>query len=288
MSNSESSFDPTLDPATNPAAESTHVRRLVVPSIATAGVVFGLSLFLLGTHKVEWFERVAKVRAEDNQRDYALTHRGRDTAIRVVGTAIVLSVATGIGTVEVLRKWYAVRERAASSKAGLELPSFLDNPALTLTPLPTEDLLPEDPSTEQLPDQDISTAVALMEMPILEETELEQAAAWEALWQPEAPVLDQEEPAAASVDRSPTALHLPYGTYHIDRQVLPGTLHSQLVLHYHERAYRFLRSAETLESVQRYGEVYLSREIPIVITPLVTGPDAGYGLWEGVSPNCKP
>jgi hypothetical protein len=279
MSNSEPSFDPAADPAANPSAESANVRRLLVPSIAAAGIVFGLSLFLLGTHKVEWFERIAKVRAEDNQRDYALTHRGRDTAIRVVGTAIVLSVATGIGTVEILRKLYAFRDGVESSEAKLELTPFLDNPAISQAQLPTDNLLPENLATDPLPDGEISTAVSLMEMPIIEQTELEQAAAWEALWQPEPPVLDLAEPLA---DRSPTVVHLPYGTYHIDRQVLSGTLHSQLVLHYHERAYRFLRSAQTLEFMQRYCDVYLTREIPIVVTPLVEGPESGYGLWEGI------
>jgi hypothetical protein len=294
MSNSEPSFDPAADPA----GASSKVRRLLVPSIAAAGMVFGLSLFLLGTHKVEWFERVARVRAEDNQRDYALTHRGRDTAIRVVGTAIVLSVATGIGTVEVLRKWYAVRDRAESSQAELALPTFLDNPVIAVEDNPmanrlTENSLAENSPTENSPtenslitkitDAEISVEDAFFAMPVGEQTELEQAAAWEALWQPEVPVLDLEEPLVEPLaDRSPTAVHLPYGVYHIDRQVLPGTLHSQLVLHYHERAYRFLRSAQTLESVQAYCAVYLTREVPIVVTPLVEGPDSGYGLWEGL------
>jgi hypothetical protein len=285
------------------SSEASPVRRLLIPSIAAAGVVFGLSLFVLGTHKADWFERVAKVRAEDNQRDYSLTNRGRDTAIRVVGTAIVLSVATGIGMVEVLRKWYAVRDRSAAIEQDVALSEFVDNfvddEVASITHLPITHLSVANPSVANIPITSIpitnipipemTAEVAFMEMAVQEQTETEKAAAWEALWQPEPPTselastlesLVLEPPTLA--DRSPTAVPLVDGTYHIDRQVVPGSLHTQLVLHHDDRVYRFLRSAETLDLLNRYWDVYLRRNIAIVVTPLVAGPDSGYGLWEGV------
>ena len=108
------------------APQPSNVRRLILPSISAAAVVFGLSLTILGTHRTEWFER----RAAQSQgtpidistdRNYVLTNQGRDNAIRVVGVAIVLSVATGIVTVELLRKRYAAREKSAGNLPLLRL-----------------------------------------------------------------------------------------------------------------------------------------------------------------------
>jgi hypothetical protein len=88
----------------------------------------------------------------------------------------------------------------------------------------------------------------------------------------------------------PVTVELVPGTYSLDRQVLPGTLHSQLVLHYEGRTYRFVRTAETTDVLLRYCDV-LDRSLrSIVVTPLSDDSSddssdnskSGYGLWEQV------
>ena len=227
------------------APQPSNVRRLVLPSISAAAVVFGLSLTILGTHRTEWFER----RAAQSQgtpidintnRNYVLTHQGRDNAIRVVGMAIVLSVATGIVTVELLRKRYAAREKSAghlippiAESLGIEL--------LSATPI-------ESPIESTIVANDTNTDSDLTNWPTIQ-----------------------------------PAIQLLPGTYETDRQVLPGTLHRQLVLNHEGQDYRFLRTAETSEHLRLYCDRCERSNRAIVITLLGLEPGSGFGLWERVS-----
>ncbi len=239
------------------------VRQLIFPAIAAAGLVFGVSLSVMGTYRGDLFEREAKVRAADSQPDYALTNRGRDTAIRVVGVSIVLSVVTGLATVELLRKWYGFRDRADAKAETLGLTPLLDM---------TEE---EGAAMLNSPQADLRedrSAAPTLELPL--EAPMDDALIW-------------GDPVPISI---PVTIELVPGTYSLDRQVLPGTLHSQLVLHYEGRTYRFVRTAETTDVLLRYCDV-LDRSLrSIVVTPL--SPESsdessdesrsGYGLWEQV------
>ena len=232
------------------APQPSNVQRLVLPSILSAAVVFGLSLTMLGNHKTEWFER----RAEQSQaipldRSYVLTNQGRDNAIRVVGMSIVLSVATGIMTVEVLRKRYAVREQEISGN---------------------------------ISDATVSLEVAVpIDFPIeSNDGATDASSAIDEVW-PHADL------ALANSDLTtwPTfqpAVHLLPGTYKTDRQVLPGTLHCQLVLNHDGQDYRFLRTAETPERLRLYCDLCERSNRAIVITQLGLEPASGFGLWECV------
>ena len=73
------------------------------------------------------------------------------------------------------------------------------------------------------------------------------------------------------------------GTYESDRQVLPGTLHRQLVLNHEGQNYRFLRTAETPEHLRLCCDVCERSKRAIVITVLGLEPASGFGLWERVS-----
>jgi hypothetical protein len=246
------------------------VRQLIFPAIAAAGLVFGVSLTVMGTYRGEWFEREAKVRAADSQRDYALTNRGRDTAIRVVGVAIVFSVATGLATVELLRKWYGFRDRADAKAETLGLMPLLDMTEEEGASMLNSSFEPQSDLRD-----DRSAAVPL-ELPL--EEPMDDALIW-------------GDPVPISI---PVTVELLPGTYSLDRQVLPGTLHSQLVLHYEGRTYRFVRTAETTDVLLRYCDV-LDRSLrSIVVTPLSDNSSdnssddssddskSGYGLWEQV------
>ncbi len=238
------------------------VRRLLFPSIAAAGLVFIVSLTVMGSQKSAWFERVARVRAEDNQRAYALTNNGRDNAIRVVGLAIVLSVGTGIVTVELLRKWYGFQERVDLKAEDLGLNKILH---------PSVEDAPFNPDFNPgfNPDRaETQAANRSNEMPFDRSTEPEELT--------DAAVWGDPEPLPVTVQLVP-------GTYTIDRQVLPGTLHSQLVLHYEGQLYRFLRTAETTDLLWRYCQVLDRTLRSIVVTPLVAESESGYGIWEQVS-----
>ena len=229
------------------APQPSNVQRLVLPSILSAAVVFGLSLTVLGNHRTEWFER----RAERSQttpldRSYVLTNQGRDNAIRVVGMAIVLSVATGIVTVELLRKRYAAREKEAS-KIISDVPiekSIASNDGATDASSAIDEVWPH--ADLALANSDLTT--------------------WPTL-QP--------------------AVHLLPGTYKIDRQVLPGTLHRQLVLNHEGQDYRFLRTAETTTRLRLYCDLCERSNRAIVITQLGPEPESGFGLWECVEASVR-
>ena len=223
------------------APQPSNVRRLVLPSISAAAVVFGLSLTILGTHRTEWFER----RAAQSQgtpidintdRNYVLTHQGRDNAIRVVGMAIVLSVATGIVTVELMRKRYAAREKSAG---------------------------------HLIPPIDSSSGIESPIESLIESTM----------------VADDTDPDSGLTNWSTIqpAVQLSPGTYEIDRQVLPGSLHRQLVLNHEGQDYRFLRTAETSEQLRLYCDRCERSNRAIVITRLGLESGSGFGLWERVS-----
>ena len=231
------------------APQPSNVRRLVLPSISAAAVVFGLSLTILGTHRTEWFERRAAQSQgtpidRNTDRNYVLTHQGRDNAIRVVGMAIVLSVATGIVTVELLRKRYAAREKLAdhlitptAASSGIELP--------IATPIES----PIESSIEStIVANDTNTDSDLTNWPTIQ-----------------------------------PAIKLLPGTYETDRQVLPGTLHRQLVLNHEGQNYRFLRTAETAEHLRLYCDLCERSNRAIVITLLGLEPGSGFGLWEHVA-----
>ena len=232
------------------APQPSNVQRLVLPSILSAAVVFGLSLTVLGNHRTEWFER----RAERSQttpldRSYVLTNQGRDNAIRVVGMAIVLSVATGIVTVELLRKRYAARVK--------EEGRIISEATVSLgVTAPIEKSIESNDG-----DTDLSRAI-------------------DEVW-PHADL------ALANSDLTiwPTiqpAVHLLPGTYKTDRQVLPGTLHRQLVLNHDGQDYRFLRTAETPERLRLYCDLCERSNRAIVITQLGLEPESGFALWECV------
>ena len=218
------------------------VQRLVLPSILSAALVFGLSLTVLGNYRTEWFER----RAERSQttsldRSYVLTNQGRDNAIRVVGMAIVLSVATGIVTVELLRKRYAAREKEASK------------------------IISDVPIEKSIASNDGAT---------------DASSAIDEVW-------SHSDLALANSDLTtwPTlqpAVHLLPGTYKIDCQVLPGTLHRQLVLNHEGQDYRFLRTAETTTRLRLYCDLCERSNRAIVITQLEPEPESGFALWECV------
>ncbi len=240
------------------APQPSHVRRLILPSISAAALVFGLSLTVLGNHRTELFER----RAEQSQtepidrnpdrnpdrntdRNYVLTNRGRDNAIRVVGMAIVLSVATGIMTVEVLRKRYAAREED-SGKMHLH-----EGVALKIeSPIADNDMAPD---SSRLID---------------------------AVWPP---ISDFTSPDLTNWPAIQPAVQLLPGTYETDRQVLPGTLHRQLVLNYEGQDYRFLRTAETPEHLRLYCDLCERSNRTIVFTLIGLEPVSGFGLWERVA-----
>lgn len=239
------------------APQPSNVRRLILPSISVAALVFGVSLTILGNYRTEWFER----RAEQSQRElidrntdrsYVLTNQGRDSAIRVVGMAIVLSVATGIVTVELLRKRYAASEKDtdkmtthAAVSLGIALPIESPN-----TPLPIGSPIDD------------------------------QSSASDEVWSPNS---DLTSPDLTNWPTTQPIVQLLPGTYETDRQVLPGTLHRQLVLNHEGQNYRFLRTAETPEHLRLCCDVCERSNRAIVITVLGLEPASGFGLWERVS-----
>lgn len=226
------------------APQPSNVRRLILPSISAAALVFGVSLTILGNYRTEWFER----RAEQSQRElidrntnrsYVLTNQGRDSAIRLVGFAIILSVATGIVTVELLRKRYAASEK--------DTDKMTTHAAVSLgIALPIDD----------------------------------QSSASDEVWSPNS---DLTSPDLTNWPTTQPIVQLLPGTYETDRQVLPGTLHRQLVLNHEGQNYRFLRTAETPEHLRLCCDVCERSNRAIVITVLGLEPASGFGLWERVS-----
>ena len=257
---------PTASQDSNPQP-SNSVRRLVLPSISAAAVVFGLSLTVLGNYRTEWFER----RAEQSQttpidqgtdRNYVLTNQGRDNAIRVVGMAIVLSVATGIVTVELLRKRYAAQEKEAGKVTTAALSLGIESPIAVPIESPIE-------SNNAATDS---------------------ARAIDDVWPPNSDLTNPEfiTPDLTNSDLTnwPTlqpAVQLLPGTYATDRQVLPGTLHRQLVLNHEGQNYRFLRTAKTPEHLRLYCDLCERSNRSIVITLLGLEPESGFGLWERIA-----
>jgi hypothetical protein len=221
--------------------QNSNVRRLLFPAIAASTLVFGLTLLLLGTHKSDWFEQVAQTRKEDLSRDYTLTHRGRDAAIRVVGSAIVLSVATGILTVELLRKWYAYRED-------------IDQKAedLGLTPLMSADAEANlEPEPELNP-----IAINLDSNPDLKNLDLTS---------PDLQVNQLQWNQSSSLDNNPTIA--PLSPVHelaptagtTDRSLRPNSLQMHYVLEHETQRYRFVRTALNRSKMLRYSAILQSQ-----------------------------
>ncbi len=214
--------------------QNSNVRRLLFPAIAASTLVFGLTLLLLGTHKADWFEQVAKTRQEDLARDYTLTHRGRDAAIRVVGSAIVLSVATGILTVELLRKWYAYREG-------------IDQKAedLGLTPLMSADaeanLEPE--ANPIAPNPNLTDFKSL-------DSEVSELQVNQLQWN-QSSSLDNNPtiaPLSPVQELAPTACTT-------DRSLRPNSLQMHYVLEHEAQRYRFVRTASNRSKMLRYSAI---------------------------------
>ena len=243
------------------ASQRSNVQRLVLPSILSAAVVFGLSLTVLGSHRTEWFER----RAEQSQttpldRSYVLTNQGRDNAIRVVGMAIVLSVATGIITVEVLRKRYAARVKEEGRIISDATVSFAT--ASLGVAVPIEKSIESNNGATDALNTDTSRAI-------------------DEVWPSHADLTLVNSDLTTWPTLQP-AVHLLPGTYKTDRQVLPGTLHRQLVLNHDGQDYRFLRTAETSKRLRLYCDLCERSNRAVVITQLGLEPESGFGLWECV------
>ncbi len=215
--------------------QNSNVRRLLFPAIAASTLVFGLTLLLLGTHKSDWFEQVARTRQGDLDRDYTLTHRGRDAAIRVVGSAIVLSVATGIVTVELLRKWYAYREdidqkvedlglaplMSANADVGLA-EADLDAEALKLRPIAPD------------ANPDITSDLQINQLQWNQSSSLDHA------------------PSSGTL--SPVR-ELAWTDGQTDRPLRPNSLQTHSVLEYENQCYKFVRTAANRSKMLRYSAI---------------------------------
>ncbi len=248
--------------------QNSNVRRLLFPAIAASTLVFGLMLLLLGTQKSDWFEQVAKTRQGDLDRDYTLTHRGRDAAIRVVGTAIVLSVTTGIVTVELLRKWYAYREGIDQKVEDLGLAPLMSANAdagLAEADLDVElKLKPIEPDTNPDATPDI--------LPDLQINQLQ--------WNQSSSLT----PAPSSGTLSPIR-ELTCTDGETDRPLRPNSLQTHYVLEYENQRYKFVRTAMNRSKMLRYSTILQSQaqaqspdQTPEVIAKL--NPDGEtYSLW---------
>ena len=230
------------------------LRRSISICNAVVGDFIGDALLtILGNYRTEWFER----RAEQSQRElidrntdrsYVLTNQGRDSAIRVVGMAIVLSVATGIVPVELLQKRCAASEKDTNkmtTHAAMSLGIASPNTPLSIGS-PIDD----------------------------------QSSASDEVWSPNS---DLTSPDLTNWPTTQPIVQLLPGTYESDRQVLPGTLYRQLVLNHEGQNYRFLRTAEMPEHLRLCCDVCEQSSHAIVIMLLGLEPASGFGLWERVS-----
>ncbi len=231
--------------------QNSNVRRLLFPAIAASTFVFGVTLLILGTYNSDWFEQVAKTRKGDLDRDYTLTHRGRDAAIRVVGSAIVLSVATGIVTVELLRKWYAYRENidqkvedlgltplmSANAEVGLaeadlaadlaaELDGELDGEALKLN------AIGPDTNFDSTSDLQIN----------------------QLQWNQSSSLAGNPAPGKISPVRE-----LAWTDGQPDRPLRPNSLQTHYVLEYENQRYKFVRTAANRSKMLRYSAILQSQ-----------------------------
>jgi hypothetical protein len=236
--------------------QKSNVRRLLFPAITASTIVFGLTLLFMGTHKSELFEQVAKTRNEDLNRDYTLTHRGRDAAIRVVGSAIVLSVATGILTVEVLRKWYSYRESIDQKAEDLGLAPFM------VAESDLESALLNEAEPPIAPMLDLQRS----EPPI---NPLE----WHQLQWHQSSILDHSDPIPGlSPVRELTA-----SEGKTDRVLSPNSLQTHYVLDHENQRYRFLRTAANRSKMLRYSTLVQSQGQEIIVK---LNPDGeSYSLW---------
>ena len=230
------------------------LRRSISICNAVVGDFIGDALLtILGNYRTEWFER----RAEQSQRElidrntdrsYVLTNQGRDSAIRVVGMAIVLSVATGIVPVELLQKRCAASEKDTNkmtTHAAMSLGIASPNTPLSIGS-PIDD----------------------------------QSSASDEVWSPNS---DLTSPDLTNWPTTQLIVQLLPGTYESYRQVLPGTLYRQLVLNHEGQNYRFLRTAEMPEHLRLCCDVCERSNRAIVVTVLGLEPASGFGLWERVS-----
>jgi hypothetical protein len=240
--------------------QNSNVRRLLFPAIAASTLVFGLTLLLLGTHKSDWFEQVAKVRKGDLDRDYTLTHRGRDAAIRVVGSAIVLSVATGILTVELLRKWYAYREDIDQKVEDLGLTPLMSADAASnleaeFNPIATK----PDLKSPDLANLDLAN-------PDLQINQLQ--------WNQSSP-LD----ANPSLGKLSPVRELTCTDGQTDRLLRPNSLQMHYVLEYENQRYKFVRTAASRSKMLRYSVILQSQDPTQEVIAKLNPDGETYSLW---------
>jgi hypothetical protein len=241
--------------------QTSNVRRLLFPSIAAATLVFGLTLLFLGTQKADWFEQVAKTRKGDLDREYTLTHRGRDAAIRVVGSAIVLSVATGILTVELLRKWYAYREDIDQKVADLGLTSLMSADA-------ESNLEPElEAGFEQNP---------IAPKPDLKSPDLAN---------PDLQINQLQWNQSSSLDANPSlgklspVRELACTDGQTDRPLRPNSLQMHYVLEYENHRYKFVRTATSRSKMLRYSAILQSQDPTQEVIAKLNPDGETYSLW---------
>ncbi len=245
--------------------QNSNVRRLLFPAITASTLVFGITLLLLGTHKADWFEQVAKTRQGDLDRDYTLTHRGRDTAIRVVGSAIVLSVTTGIVTVELLRKWYAYREDIDQKVEDLGLAPLMSADA-------ESELEPEstlNPIVPQIVPQAEYSAPANLELQV---NQLQ--------WNPSSSL----EPRPSIRKMSPIrelawtdGQTVGEASQDGNRPLRPNSLQTQYVLKYEDHQYKFVRTAANRSKMLRYSAILQSQNQEVIAK--LNPDDETYSLW---------
>lgn len=244
--------------------QNSNVRRLLIPAMTAAAAVFGITLLILGTQKADWFEQVAKTRNEDLGRDYTLTHRGRDAAIRVVGSAIVLSVATGIMTVELLRKWYAFREEIDQKAEDLGLMNLLSENPASVAALSGEG---------EAASESIATPIEAIALPELQihqlqwnqPSDLEQSQSQSQIPASQTSasqeLLSQSAPIALS-----TALarirEIPHHEGTTDRPLRSHSLETYYRLDYENHHYRFVRTAPNHDAMMQYMDL-LQRHYPM-------------------------
>lgn len=252
--------------------QNSNVRRLLIPAMTAAATVFGITLLILGTQKADWFEQVAKTRNEDLGRDYTLTHRGRDAAIRVVGSAIVLSVATGIVTVELLRKWYAFREEIDQKAEDLGLMNLLSENPASVAALTGEGEAASEPIAEPI------EGIALPELQIHQlqwnrPSDLEQSQSQILASQISAsPNPASQTPASQEMlsQSAPIALstaldrirEIPHHEGTTDRPLRSHSLETYYRLDYENHHYRFVRTAPNHAAMMQYMDL-LQRHYPM-------------------------
>jgi hypothetical protein len=165
----------------------------------------------------------------------------------VVGSAIVLSVATGIVTVELLRKWYAYRENidqkvedlgltplmSANAEVGLAEADFgaglaagLEAEALQLNPIAP------DPHLDSTSDLQVN----------------------ELQWNQSSSLDTHPSPAKLSPIRE-----LAGTDGSTDRKLRPNSLQMHYVLEYENQRYKFVRTAANRSKMLRYSAILQSQ-----------------------------